>query len=213
MRRKLALLAGAGMVTLVVVIIMNAVSWQSGRHPAPLIATLSDRMGPNTIRVRPLGRPLLSAEQVTPKPKPDKLVRDVQIELAHLNIYSDTIDGLKGPRTRDAIAAYERLHGLTVSGTASEQLLDHIRFNRRIAEAIKTPLPPENADPRVLLVQNGLSELGYNPGPVDGHLGKQTRDAIRSFERDRRLPATGLITDRLVDELRKVTGTSALNAG
>lgn len=201
------------MMTLVVVIIMNAVSWQSGRHPAPLIATLSDRAWPGSVPVRPLGRPLLRTEQITPKPKPDKLVRDVQIELAHLNIYSDTIDGLKGPKTRDAIAAYERLHGLTVSGTASEQLLDHIRFNRRIAEAIKTPLPPENADPRVLLVQNGLSELGYNPGPVDGHLGKQTRDAIRSFERDRRLPSTGMITDRLVNELRKVTGTSVLNAG
>lgn len=201
------------MMTLLVVIVMNAVSWQSGRHPAPLIATLSDRVGGNSVLVRPYNRPLPGIERITPKPKPDKLVRDVQIELAHLNIYSDTIDGLKGPKTRDAIAAYERLHGLTVTGTASDQLLDHIRFNRRIAEAINTPLPPEDADPRVLLVQNGLSELGYNPGPVDGHLGNQTRDAIRSFERDRRMPATGLITDRLVDELRKVTGTSVLNAG
>ena len=213
MRRKLALLAGTGMMTLVVVIIMNAVSWQGARHPAPLIAALSDRVGPGTLRVRPPDRPLPDAKQVTPKTRPDKLVRDVQIELAHINIYSDTIDGMKGPRTRDAIAAYERLHGLTVSGAASERLLEHIRFNRRIAEAIKMPLPPENADPRVLLVQNGLSELGYDPGPVDGHLGRQTRNAIRSFERDRRLPATGSITDRLVDELRKVTGTSVLNAG
>jgi peptidoglycan hydrolase-like protein with peptidoglycan-binding domain len=62
------------------------------------------------------------------------------------------------------------------------------------------------------LVQSGLSELGYSPGPVDGLLGDQTRDAIRKFERDRRLPASGEISVRLIDELRKITGLSVLSA-
>lgn len=204
------------MMSLFVAIVMNAVSWQKGLHPAPLVDTNSIRSSPGSLE-RANNRPIRANSQgsqgVTPKPRPDPVVEQVQSELAQLNIYSEEVDGLTGPKTREAVSAYQKIHGLREDGRATEQLLDHIRFNKRIAEAAKTPLPVTGADPRVKLVQSGLSELGYSPGPVDGHIGEQTREAIRSFESDRRLPKTGEISDRLVDELRKVTGTSVLSAG
>lgn len=40
-------------------------------------------------------------------------------------------------------------------------------------------------------VQDRLRELGYDPGPTDGLIGPQTRQAVRAFQQDRDLPADG----------------------
>jgi len=42
-------------------------------------------------------------------------------------------------------------------------------------------------------VQDQLARQGYSPGPVDGVIGAQTRDAIADFQNDHRLPVTGQI--------------------
>jgi Putative peptidoglycan binding domain len=47
----------------------------------------------------------------------------VQERLARAGYYHSAIDGVAGPRTRSAIRAYERAHGLRVDGVISDQLL------------------------------------------------------------------------------------------
>lgn len=59
---------------------------------------------------------------------------------------------------------------------------------------------------RILAVQKSLARLGYGPIKVDGQPGSDTRQAILRFERDRNLPATGEINDRLIRELSAVSG-------
>jgi len=197
-------------------IVINAVVGQTGRHPAPMIATKTGHI-PDTIaqalRDGATARMTLAqfarpSDVTAPEPVRHAVVAAIQQQLTDLGTYAGEVDGLSGPRTQDAIRAYQRDNGLRVDGKATGELLDRIRLNRRIAE-IATPSVP---DPRVQLVQSGLSELGYSPGPVDGVLGDQTRDAIRKFERDRRLPQSGEVSVRLIDELRKVTGLSVLSA-
>lgn len=58
----------------------------------------------------------------------------------------------------------------------------------------KHPGPREQpADPEVKQAQGILKELGYDPGSVDGRMGKKTREVLRQFQRDRDLPETGQI--------------------
>lgn len=45
----------------------------------------------------------------------------------------------------------------------------------------------------VYQVQKGLKELGYDPGTVDGILGKQTEGAIKKFQHDKSLSVTGRV--------------------
>jgi len=59
---------------------------------------------------------------------------------------------------------------------------------------------------RVLAVQRALGDFGYGPVKPTGILGPDTRAAIEKFERDRRLPVTGQLSDRLVRELAATTG-------
>lgn len=54
----------------------------------------------------------------------------------------------------------------------------------------------------VLTVQRQLTELGYDPGPIDGAYGNRTANAIAEFLEDSGLPASDGIDDALVAELQ-----------
>jgi hypothetical protein len=53
-------------------------------------------------------------------------VAAVQRRLGELGYYHGTVDGVMGPRTRGAIAAFESRHGMTVDGVITTRLLDRI---------------------------------------------------------------------------------------
>jgi hypothetical protein len=55
-------------------------------------------------------------------------------------------------------------------------------------------------------VQRALSEFGYGPVAATGVYGPETRAAIERFERDRKLPVTGQVSDKLVRELSQLVG-------
>lgn len=52
-------------------------------------------------------------------------------------------------------------------------------------------------------VQRALVRAGFDPGPVDGRLGKKTRSAIKSFQRKNGLTADGVVGERTWAALRK----------
>ena len=56
-------------------------------------------------------------------------------------------------------------------------------------------------DPAVLLAQRRLAVLGYGLSPPDGILGGATGRALREFQRDRGLPATGRLDRDTLEEL------------
>lgn len=59
---------------------------------------------------------------------------------------------------------------------------------------------------RATAVQRALTEFGYGQLKPTGIVGPDTTVAIQRFERERKLPVTGQISDRLVRELSAMTG-------
>jgi hypothetical protein len=59
-----------------------------------------------------------------------------------------------------------------------------------------------------------LREGGYNPGPIDGVVNDQTRQAVGDFQRRNRLNVTGVLDDQTIDKLaeRGAMYTGALSA-
>ena len=55
----------------------------------------------------------------------------------------------------------------------------------------------ESTRDRIANLQRALHRLGYDPGAVDGIPGARTRAAIRAFQADAGLPATGQVSERL----------------
>lgn len=154
---------------------------------------------------------------------PDLELLEIQTELQTLGMYDGILDGLMGPRTRAAIALFQKRAGLPETGEGSPGLLDRLRrYEMPEPEETTAALPtgiddliapggddeaagPES-DPRVRAIQRVLAELGYLSGPVDGVMGSDTRRAIRDFEADRGIDATGTVSDVLIRALEQFTG-------
>ena len=59
---------------------------------------------------------------------------------------------------------------------------------------------------RVAAVQRALTDYGYGQLKATGTVGADTQAAIQKFERERKLPLTGQVSERLVRELGLATG-------
>lgn len=59
-------------------------------------------------------------------PKGDAHLRDAQMHLANLDYYKAKVDGLNGPKTRDALKAFQKDHKLAVTGKLTPQTYDAI---------------------------------------------------------------------------------------
>jgi peptidoglycan hydrolase-like protein with peptidoglycan-binding domain len=198
-----AFLASALVAALWGAILYNVLFLQeSGRNPGEV----TNSLGATRLTVEAPG----DAAPASIVVRVDPTVEAVQRELALSGFYTGPVDGLPGRRTKTSIAAYQKANGLDPTGEASEELVDHIRLTREIVAAsgmTDEKGVPQSSDP-IRRVQMVLAELGYLPGNIDGFLGEQTRDAIRQFERDRHLPVTGDVTEALMAELAKTSGTS-----
>jgi hypothetical protein len=93
--------------------------------------------------------------------------------------------------------------------------------------ALKTLAPParmnaagvkrtnSNAEPvtptkQLAAIQRALADFGYGQVKPNGVVDAETRAAIEKFERERKLPVTGQLSERVVRELAAMTGR-ALN--
>lgn len=143
----------------------------------------------------------------------DPLAENAQRELQSAGYYRGGIDGVVGRQTREAIVTYQRANNLEVTGEPSQELIEHIRYTRQIAEASLftgsvEPAPDAEQRARIRRVQTALSELSLYDGEISGELQSDTEAAIRQFERSQGLAETGAISDALVASLAKISGQS-----
>jgi peptidoglycan hydrolase-like protein with peptidoglycan-binding domain len=213
-----------GVATLATVaIVVNGVLLQAGPHPAPMfkdaIAAITAPLRPapkESLATLPRPRPPEATAKVEARPTPE-IIADIQRELTRRGYYDGVVDGRYGPRTDAAVRDFEQANGLKASTEPNEALLAAIK---RSTKPAKTPsglrpasvqqirLEP-NADTsakRVVAVQRALAEYGYGQIKPTGVVDADTKAAVERFERERRLPITGQVSDRVARELASVTG-------
>jgi peptidoglycan hydrolase-like protein with peptidoglycan-binding domain len=225
-RPRESLLAVAGVVA-VGAIVVNAAYMQPGPHPAPMFAVKPANATPEqptgaVVAALPRPRPAeagpaaagpAAAEAVVPARPRSEITANVQRELARRGFYDGAIDGAYGARTDAAIRDFEQSSGLRPNGEPTEALL------QALLKAPVKPAPAQRAaarkDPigdllmptkQISAVQRALSDFGYGQVVPNGLYGPETKAAIEKFERDRKLPVTGQISDRLLRELSSMTG-------
>jgi peptidoglycan hydrolase-like protein with peptidoglycan-binding domain len=64
-------------------------------------------------------------------------------------------------------------------------------------------LAPSN---RVVTIQQTLTEYGYGQIRPTGIVGPDTQEAIRKFERSRKMPVTGVLSEQVVKALAQMSG-------
>lgn len=135
-----------------------------------------------------------------------KLIKSVQIELSRHGLDTGPVDGISSPKTREAIAVYQRQMGFEITGQPSRLLLDHLSLTEPLRAASATPESGEMVR-LVKKVQRQLGNLGYKAGKLTGIVTGQTRNAIAKFERDTGLPVTGEVSFKLVQRLQTIDYT------
>lgn len=142
----------------------------------------------------------------------------IQTQLTALGYPTGVADGLWGSNTRGAIQRWQSANKLNSTGyvTASQ-----VRLIQQQAGAVAAPGPatPAASDDLVeenLLsltsserreIQRMLTRLGYNTGGIDGAFGRNTRNALASWQRDEGLRVSGYITADQLRELRRQTAS------
>jgi peptidoglycan hydrolase-like protein with peptidoglycan-binding domain len=74
-----------------------------------------------------------------------------------------------------------------------------------LVRATSMPAAPSSSA-RVAAVQRALTDYGYGQIKPTGTIGADTQAAIQRFERERKMPITGQMSERLVRELGIATG-------
>lgn len=202
-------------------IFINGLFLQPGPHPAPMFAVrplpvVSNEATGGIVPRLPRPRPAEAesggqAASVASRPRAE-IISDVQRELARRGFYDGTVDGIYGAKTDAAVRDFEQTSGLKPSVEPTEALLQSIVRSTAKAppaghsggqDAIATLLAPSR---QIMAIQRALSDYGYGPLKASGTYDAETRATIERFERDRKLPITGQISERVTRELAGLTG-------
>ena len=195
-------------------VMINALFLQSGPHPAPIFANrpppiVTGHASPMLLpRPRPAGAKADLSVPVRPR---QEIIADIQRELAQRGFFDGSADGVYGAKTDLAIRDFEQAATLRPSAEPSEALLRTIARSTIKATAAVTPSRDPIADllapsKRMIALQRVLADYGYGPIRPTGIYDPETRGAIEQFERYRKLPVTGQISERVTRELTAMTG-------
>ena len=126
-------------------------------------------------------------------------VRALQEQLPSHGYRPGPPTGQLDTETEQAIRAYQQDAGIPPNARSAwvlKQTLDSVSFAR-------PPIEAASAEPGnlVAIAQQRLAAKGYDPGPVDGKLGRKTVTAIKDFQGDIGLPRDGKVSPQLLDQL------------
>ena len=133
---------------------------------------------------------------------------DIQQFLSNNGFNPGPIDGQSGPKTKNAIIAFQKENGLLADGIAGNKTKAAMRAytgckseNSCIARDNRSAKLDSISD-----IQTYLANNGFNPGIIDGKMGSYTREAIKAFQRKVGLIPDGVAGARTKSEMKSYTG-------
>ena len=174
-------------------IVANALFLQAGRHPSPMFGTT----------VAMPANPL-------PRPRPvEAATRSVELTPADMKAAEPKAEPRVEPKAEPKPEATSNFVTKTIAPPPPAAAPAAAASSTAI---VRPPAPVPVATPqtaagrKIAAVQRALTEYGYGQLKPTGLIGADTQAAITKFERDRKLPVTGQMSDRLVRELSAMTG-------
>jgi Putative peptidoglycan binding domain len=182
--------AGALAFAAVSAIIANALFLQSGHHPSPMFGSVVVMPASGLASASPLPRPRpLEADAMLAEPKPS----------AEPKVAAE-------PKPAEPRPADPLTNLVKATSAAPVAPSSALRPPAPIPAASHAETLASAGSRRVAAVQRALTEYGYGQLKPTGTVGSDTQAAIQKFERDRKIPVTGQMSDRLVRELAAMIG-------
>jgi hypothetical protein len=179
------MVAGALAFAAVSAIVANALLLQAGHHPAPMFGSVV-AVPAAVVPASPLPRPRPN-EAALLKPADAVPVEAKSVESKPVEL-----------KAADPMA--NLVKATSAQPAASSSI---VRPPASIPSAAPVAITGSR---RVAAVQRTLTEYGYGQLKPTGTIGADTQAAISKFERERKIPVTGQMSDRLVHELSAMVG-------
>jgi hypothetical protein len=168
-------------------VITNALFLQAGPHPAPMFGATVVNLAATS-----------GVTSVIPRPRP------TEADAAEKATETKTTDSkATEPKAADPVANLVR-----ATAPSSQPMTTAALPPSSNAMRPPAPIPQTPGARRVAAVQRALTEYGYGQLKPTGTIGPDTQAAIQKFERERKMPVSGQVSDRLVRELGAMIGHS-----
>lgn len=187
------MVAGLLAASAVVAILTNALFLQAGRHPSPMFG--------GSVVTLPPPAPVAAVASPLPRPRPLEATARAAEPLA---VESKPVETKPVEAKPVEARPSDPMANLVVKSTNAAPAAAPSNVMRPPA-----PIPTSNlnaAGKRIAAVQRALTEYGYGQLKPTGTIGADTQNAIAKFEKARKLPVTGQMSDRLVHELSAMIG-------
>ncbi|WP_312011374.1 MULTISPECIES: peptidoglycan-binding domain-containing protein [unclassified Bradyrhizobium] len=210
------LVAGVLALSAIVAILINALFLQAGRHPSPMFG--------GSVVTLPPPAPVAAATSPIPRPRPaEAAARSIEPAAVEPSRPVDVKPVETKPvetRSVEARPAEPKVESKPVDPMANLVLKSTVAPAPAAPSPAAAPsgvirppapIPTQHLSPagkRIAAVQRTLTEYGYGQLKPTGTIGADTQHAIAKFERARKLPVTGQMSDRLVRELSTMIGHS-----
>lgn len=180
-------IASALALAAIIAIIANALLMQAGRHPAPMFGTVT------TLPATALPVVASVPASLLPRPRP---------------VEADTALPETRPAEPKAADPLTNLVKTTSTVQAATANIPRPPLAVPVSSRVDSVPVSVGGSHRVAAVQRALTEYGYGQLKPTGVVGSDTQAAIQKFEKARRLPVSGQVSDRLVRELAAMIGHS-----
>jgi len=162
----------------------------------------------------PVASPALqmpSTAQPSPAPLTPDEIRELQGKLKAAGFVPGAIDGTIGRQTRSAVGEYAAARALP-NADATRELLVRLKAEASAtvtsAPVSSPPVPQQFDKPttdstapltpdEIRDLQGRLEAAGFNPGAIDGVMGRQTRSAVREYAEAQGIPIAEATRDLL----------------
>ena len=190
-------LAGLVAVAAISAIVANALFLQTGRHPAPMFGTVINLPAPSPVPLaNPIPRPRPVGADTSPlEPK----ATEFRVEPKA----AEKVPEKPAETTASTPRASDPMTNLVIKATTPTSAPSAVAVARPPAPI---PVQQSPAARRLSCVQRALSEYGYGNLKITGTMSGETQSAIQTFERQRKMPVTGQVSDRLLRELAAAIG-------
>ena len=193
-------IAGALALAAIVAIVANALFMQAGRHPAPMFGTLT---------TLPAGAsPVVASVPASLLPRPRPVEADTVLSETRPADPKAADPKAADPKAADPKAADPMTSLVKTTSTVQAATANIPRPPMTVPVSSRVDSVPvsNGGSHRVAAVQRALTEYGYGQLKPTGVVGSDTQVSIQKFEKARKLPVTGQVSDRLVHDLAALIG-------
>jgi predicted component of type VI protein secretion system len=201
------MVAGALAFAAVSAIIANALFLQSGHHPAPMFGSVVVMPPAALASASPLPRPRPAVADATPFDSRAADSKAAEPRVAEPRVAeSRVVEARPAEKSAEPRAADPLGNLVKATSVPSAAPSNVLRPPAPVPVASRAETIASAGVRRVAAVQRALTEYGYGQLKPTGTVGSDTQAAIQKFERERKIPVTGQMSDRLVRELAAVIG-------